>query len=339
MSFKRSGWDEDNTGQDDEPQQKRHRFDNDSGGFRGRGRGGGGGRGRGGGDRGRGRGGRSNNFRGRGGFNRFHDNDNDDGDNQDRRGGFRGGSRGRGFGGGGRFQDRGRGRGGRGDFRSRGRGRGGSQGGDRGPRESIIKINQDAPSFENVMNEKNESVSLKQYRGKYVVLFIYFKNGTFGCSAEQESFKKLKEEFDKHNAVILGVSQDDTTSHQASIEQNNLNYSLLSDSDGKLIESYGALDPYSSRVTRSTFIISPAGKVSALWPQVFGFEKHAQDVLNRLEEIVTGKTENKENTKSDDDNEGGEKNEDNEDDDNDAEEDEDAQEENEQQDENDDDDE
>jgi peroxiredoxin Q/BCP len=165
------------------------------------------------------------------------------------------------------------------------------------------------------LNDKSESTSLQQFRGKYVVLFIYYKDGTFGCAAEQKSFRDLKDKFDKHDAVILGVSRDDTTSHQTAVEENNLNYALLTDTDGKISEAYGALDE-NNRLIRSTYIISPEGKVAASWPKVFGFERHAQEVLNKLEEIVNGGTENKDDTKRDGENEENENEENDEDEDN-----------------------
>lgn len=317
MSFKRNSLDDDDNGFDnDQPFHKRQRFDDG-------GRGGRNGRGRG---RGRGDGGFRGNrgFRGRGGFNKFNNDDDDNGGFQDRRGrgGFRGGDRG-GFRGG-----RGRGRGGYGfDDRGRGRGRGGFRGGDRGgfrdnrgdrpnfSNESIIKVNQVAPDFNNILNQNSENVSLQQFRGKYVVLFIYYRDNTFGCSTEQKAFRDLKSEFDKQNAVILGVSRDDTDSHKAAAEEGNLNFSLLADTDGRINRSYGALDDR-DRVNRCTFIISPEGKVAAVWARVFGFEKHAQDVLNKLQELSNGggSDDNNEATKGDNDNDVEEDDDDNDDD-------------------------
>jgi peroxiredoxin Q/BCP len=312
MSFKRSSLDNDNdngggsdSGGDGQPFHKRQRFDDG----RGRGRGG------------RGRGGRGDGFRGgrggggfrggRGGFNKFNNDDNDGGSDRRGRGGFRdnrggGGFRGRGGGrgrGGNRFDgERGRGRG-RGDFRG---GRGG-RGGFRGDRPfndnaSIIKVQQDAPDFQNISNEKSENISLKQYRGKYVVLFIYFRDNTYGCSAEQKSFRDLKSQFDKLNAVILGVSRDNVETHKAAAAEANLNFSLLADTDGKISKSYGALDD-TDRVTRCTFIIGPDGKVAAVWGKVFGFTEHAQQVLDKLKEITSGGQETKgDNNDNDNDN-------------------------------------
>jgi len=300
MSFKRGSMDEDGGADNDSQPFKRQRFDNDNGGFRGRGRGRGdrGSRGRGGGGfRGRGDGFRSlgdgfrsrgDGFRGRGrgGFNR------------DDNGGFRGRGRGRGFGG-----DRGRGdrgRGGGGGFRGRG-GFGGDNRGNAPVKESIIKLNQVAPSFDNLSNQDSESVSLKQFRGKYVVLFIYYQNGSFGCSKEQQAFRDLKEKFDKHNAVIIGLSRDDPASHQSAVEENKLNYTLLTDTEGKITKVYGSLDD-NDRVTRSTFIISPEGKVAALWAQVYGFERHPQEVLAKLEEITGGGSKNDDDDDNNEDN-------------------------------------
>lgn len=336
MSFKRNFMDQDDNNDDSQVFQKRSRF-GDEGGFRGRGRGGGrgGDRGRGG-FRGRGGGGGGRgNFRGRGGFNRSDD-DQDNGGRMSFRGRGRGGGRGfgdrnfgdrnfgdrsfgdRGFGGRGRGGDRGRG-GGRGRFGDRGfgdrrggnfRGRGRGGGGDRpnfNQRECNIKVGQDAPTFENITDDKSNPVSLDQFKGQYVVLFIYFKDGTYGCSIEQKNFNDIKEKFDKYNAVILGVSRDDEATHKATIEQQKLTYSLLSDSESKICQAYEAIDER-DRITRSTFLISPQGKIVGVWPKVFSFETHAEEVLTKLEEVINGKSntkdgENEDNDKNEDDDE------------------------------------
>jgi len=285
MSFKRNNMDEDND--NDSPFSKRQRFDNND--FRG-------GRGRGRDSRGRGRGDRGGfgggfRGRGRGGFNRFDRDDRDDNDNEYRgRGG--GGFRSRGGGGRGFF-----GRGDRGGGRGRGRGFGGRNDGGNGgrfeQRETFIKVGQVAPSFENILNDKSKATSLQQYQGKYVALFIFFKDGTFGCTEQQKAFRDAKNDFDKHNAVIVGVSRDSVQSHQRAIEENQLNYTLLADTEGAISKAYGALD--NDRVTRSTFLISPNGKIVAVWGKVFGFDKHPRDVAQKLEEIATGKASDDDN--------------------------------------------
>jgi peroxiredoxin Q/BCP len=275
--------DADDYDNDEEFHQKRQRSD-EFGGGRGRGRGGRDmrGRGRGGRDgRGWGRGGRDGRGRGRGFRDGFRDRGRGDrgrfrGDRGDR--GFR--SRGRGFG----RDNRGRGR---------GFGREGGGGFENHQKECAIKVGQDAPDF-NVVNDKSESVSLKKFRGKHVVLFIYFKNGTYGSKLEQETFRDLKDKFDKLNAVILGASRDDKDSHSNTAKENNLNYSLLADAKGEITKAYDAIDE-NQRVFPSTFIISPEGKIAAVWPKIFGFDKHPLEVLTKLEKIITGETEDEEN--------------------------------------------
>jgi len=138
-------------------------------------------------------------------------------------------------------------------------------------------------------------VSLQQYRGKYVVMFIYFRDGTFGCSTEQKCFRDAKEDFEKLNGVILGVSRDDESSHQSAVKEHELNFSLLADTDSKITESYGALD--NGRVDRCTFIISPEGKVVAIWNRIAGFENHVQEVLGKLKEISSGSSDHKDDKK------------------------------------------
>jgi len=332
MSFKRSSMDQDNDDNGDDSQvfHKRQRFDNGDG-FRGRGRGRGGRDSRGGRGRGRGRGDgfrgdfRGGDFRGRGrgGF-RGGDRDFRGGD-RDFRGGdrdFRGGDRD--FRGG---RGRGRDRGGRG---GRGRGFGGGFGGGgfrNDDRESFIKVGQVAPTFSNVLNDKSETVSLQQFKGKYVALFIFFKDGTYGCTEEQKAFRDAKNDFDKHNAVVVGVSRDDVDSHKKAIEEHQLNYTLLADTDASITKAYGAID--NDRVTRSTFLISPEGKIAAVWSRVFGFDKHAQEVVRKLEEVING--DSKKNTNDSEENENADENEeenDNDDDNEDGNDEENAEEEN-----------
>jgi peroxiredoxin Q/BCP len=163
------------------------------------------------------------------------------------------------------------------------------------------------------LNDKSESTSLDQFKGQYVALFIFFKDGTYGCTEEQKSFRDAKDAFDKHNAIVLGVSRDNAESHQRAIEENQLNYTLLADTEGVITKAYGAID--NDRVTRSTFLISPEGKIAAVWGRVMGFDKHGQEVASKLEEIATGKSgDDIKNTN--DNEEDDEENDDNEDDEN-----------------------
>jgi alkyl hydroperoxide reductase subunit AhpC len=94
----------------------------------------------------------------------------------------------------------------------------------------------------------------------------------------------------------------------------------LADTDSKITKSYGALDD-DDRVTRSTFIIGPDGKIAAVWGKVFGFNEHAQQVLDKLKEITNGGQEKggEDNNDDDDDNDDNDNNNNNNDDDDDDE--------------------
>jgi len=198
-------------------------------------------------------------------------------------------------------------RGGGGRDRGYGRGRGRGGGGDRfEERESLIKVGQVAPTFKNIMNDKSEPTSLEQYRGNYVVLFIFYKDGTYGCSEVQKAFRDAKSQFDKNNAVILGVSRDDVETHQKAIAEDRLNFTLLADTDGAISKAYGAIE--NDRVTRCTFLISPDGKVAAVWSTIYAFDKHPTEVARKLEEIKTGKASDNESKKNTDENEENEEN-------------------------------
>jgi len=169
--------------------------------------------------------------------------------------------------------------------------------------ESLIKVGQVAPTFEDIMNDKSEPTSLQQFQGKYVVLFIFSSDDT----SEQIAFRNAKNDFDKYDAVIIGASRDNVESHQKSIEEHQLNYTLLADTDGTIIKAYGAID--NDSVTSSTFLISPDGKVAAVWSNVVSFDKHSKEVARKLEDLVTGKTSDDESKRNRDENEENDENE------------------------------
>src|SRR5690242_14107000 len=92
-------------------------------------------------------------------------------------------------------------------------------------------IGKPAPDF-TLPSSTGEPISLKQFKGKKtVVLYFYPKDETPGCTKEACSFRDLSAEFEKHNAVILGVSTDGLESHQAFVAKHKLPFPLLSDED------------------------------------------------------------------------------------------------------------
>ncbi len=132
-----------------------------------------------------------------------------------------------------------------------------------------------------------EMVSLGKFKGKKVVLYFYPKDDTPGCTKEACGFRDLKTDFERHNAVILGVSKDSVASHQKFTEKYKLPFDLLSDSDGKLSEAFGVWQEKSFMgkkymgIVRSTFLIDENGKIIKEWRNL-KVPGHMEDVLAEL---------------------------------------------------------
>jgi peroxiredoxin Q/BCP len=153
-----------------------------------------------------------------------------------------------------------------------------------------MNIGDKAPDF-SLENQAGEKISLKQFEGKWVILYFYPKDNTSVCTLEAVEFTALKEELEKMNAVILGVSPDSAKSHRNFIGKKKLGITLLSDPDHQVIEAYGAwqLKKNYGReyygVVRSTVLIDPEGKIAYVWPKVKA-KGHADMVKAKLEEII-----------------------------------------------------
>ncbi len=132
---------------------------------------------------------------------------------------------------------------------------------------------------------------LRDYAGKWVVLYFYPKDNTSGCTREAKEFTEMKEEFEKLGAVIIGVSKDSPKSHAKFIEKHNLGILLLSDENHEVIEKYGAWGKKKNYgreyygTVRSTFLIDPEGKIVKEWRKV-RVAGHVEKVLNALKEEV-----------------------------------------------------
>ncbi|HET6891892.1 MAG TPA: peroxiredoxin [Pyrinomonadaceae bacterium] len=142
-----------------------------------------------------------------------------------------------------------------------------------------------APEFILTTNEGKQA-SLKDYRGKWVVLYFYPKDFTSGCTLQARNFQRDLAKYEAINAVILGVSVDTAESHKQFCAKEGLNFKLLSDTDAKVSEAYGSVMEYNGAKlsARNTFIIGPDGKVA----QVFMKAKPAtnsEEVLAALAEL------------------------------------------------------
>jgi len=139
-----------------------------------------------------------------------------------------------------------------------------------------------APAFTLTTNEGNQA-ALKDFRGKWVVLYFYPKDFTGGCTLEAHNFQTDLSKYQALNAVILGVSVDTAESHKSFCAKEGLAFKLLSDADTKVSETYGSLMDYNGTKlsARNTFIIDPQGKVAKVFLKVSP-SGHSAEVLAAL---------------------------------------------------------
>jgi peroxiredoxin Q/BCP len=140
-----------------------------------------------------------------------------------------------------------------------------------------------APDF-TLPSQEGASVSLKDYRGKWVVLYFYPKDQTPGCSREAHNFQADQPKYVERNAVVLGVSLDSVDSHKKFCAKEGLNFKLLADTDHKITDSYGSLTNLGlvKFAARHTFLIDPNGKIAKAYTGVDPL-KHSAEVLADLD--------------------------------------------------------
>lgn len=150
-----------------------------------------------------------------------------------------------------------------------------------------LKIGQSAPDF-TLYDQHNVAHSLKQYRGKWVVLYFYPKDNTHGCTAQACSFRDNMNRIIHKKAVILGVSVDNNKSHVKFAEKYNIPFSLLSDTSKQVTRSYGALlNLLVIKVAkRQSFIINPNGDIAKIYKKVDP-EQHVKQILLDLNNLQT----------------------------------------------------
>jgi len=145
-----------------------------------------------------------------------------------------------------------------------------------------------APAFA-LVDADGKKVKLADFAGQNVILYFYPRDDTPGCTKEACGFRDLWKEIGKKNAVVLGVSPDGEAAHQKFRSKYKLPFTLLSDPDHAVMETYGAYGEkvlYGKKtrgVIRSTVWIGPDGVVRKHWKRVPKAEEHPARVLEALE--------------------------------------------------------
>jgi peroxiredoxin Q/BCP len=150
-----------------------------------------------------------------------------------------------------------------------------------------LSVGDVAPSF-TLEDAGGNTHTLKDYQGKWVLLYFYPKDDTPGCTKEACSIRDSFSLFKKQNAVVLGVSTNTTKSHKKFSEKYHLPFTLLADPGKEVVALYGVWGKkkFMGReyvgTLRNSFLIDPKGKIKKIYEGVKP-EKHAEEVLFDLE--------------------------------------------------------
>lgn len=153
----------------------------------------------------------------------------------------------------------------------------------------MLNIGTLAPDF-TLLDQDGVSQSLKTYRGKYVLLYFYPKDDTPGCTKEACTIAEVYNDFSKLNVVVLGVSKDTPSSHKKFAEKYSLPFTLLSDTDAAVIETYGAWQEKTMfgktalGISRISYLIDPEGKIVKVYPKVDP-ASHALEILKDIKSL------------------------------------------------------
>jgi peroxiredoxin Q/BCP len=152
----------------------------------------------------------------------------------------------------------------------------------------MLEIGTEAPDF-TLQNQDGEQVSLKNLRGKPVVLYFYPKADTPGCTTQACGIRDHADDYASRDAVVVGVSPDPVKNVKAFHDKFDMNFTLLADEDHRVAEQYGTWvekSMYGRKYmgnARATFLIDPEGTITHVFPKVSP-KTHDAEVLKALDE-------------------------------------------------------
>lgn len=152
-----------------------------------------------------------------------------------------------------------------------------------------IELGKAIPKF-SIAATGEQDISPQQYKGKWLIIYFYPKDNTSGCTTEGKDFRDHYAEFERLNAVVLGVSRDSVKVHTNFKAKHEFPFELLADQQEQLCQLFDVIkekNMYGRKVMgieRSTFLIDPKGKLAAEWRKV-KVKGHVEAVLASLEEL------------------------------------------------------
>lgn len=153
----------------------------------------------------------------------------------------------------------------------------------------MVEVGEKAPQF-SLPDQGGRQVSLKDYKGRWVVLYFYPRDNTSGCTLEAIDFTTALKDFEKLGASVLGMSPDSVESHVKFRDRHQLSITLLSDPGHKILDKYGAWGTRKlygrevKGVIRSTVLINREGKIAHAWSRV-KVKGHVDAVKGKLAEL------------------------------------------------------
>ena len=154
----------------------------------------------------------------------------------------------------------------------------------------IPTIGTKAPNFK-LPATGDQTLSLKDFKGKHLVIYFYPKDATPGCTTEGQNFRDLYTEFQAANCDILGVSRDPIKSHERFKEKQEFPFDLLSDESEDMCNAYDVIKlkkMYGKEymgIERSTFVIDATGKLQHEWRKV-KVKGHVEEVLEAVKSLT-----------------------------------------------------
>ncbi|MCF0188257.1 MAG: thioredoxin-dependent thiol peroxidase [Bacteroidaceae bacterium] len=135
-------------------------------------------------------------------------------------------------------------------------------------------------------DQNGNEIKASDFAGRKLVLYVYPKDNTSGCTAEACSLRDHKEELSAKGYEILGVSKDSAASHQKFIEKQNLNFSLIADTDTSLLQTLGAWGEKTMcgkkviGTLRTTYLVNEEGVIEHIFlPKQIKTKEHAEQIL------------------------------------------------------------
>ena len=146
------------------------------------------------------------------------------------------------------------------------------------------KVGEPAPNFSG-LSTGGKTITLEDYKGRWVILYFYPKAFTHGCTIESCGLRDNYAELTKLNAEVIGVSFDDIEKQEEFKKANELPFDLISDKDKSIAKSYDTVGLMNLYAKRKTFLIDPEGKLAYIFEKV-DTATHPQDIIDVLAGII-----------------------------------------------------